>query len=125
MNLRIIEIRDAGGADERVFMKAIENCNLANYLLYDETYDDEGNISNLMPHMYRFPALAVKKGEYVSFRTQGADKKYKKGTLDDNETVCHYLYWGLERTVFNQGSDKVHLILISEEQSKQNRNNRS
>ena len=119
MNLKIIEIRDAGGDDERVCLKAIENCNLAHYLLYDETFDEEGNISNLMPHMHRFSSLTVKKGEYVSFRTQGAGKSYRKGTLDDNETVCHYLYWGLDRTIFNQDKDKIHLILISEEQSKQ------
>lgn len=118
MNLKIVEIRGAGTKEERIFLKAEGNCNLGNYLVYDETYDEEGNPSNLFPHMHRFSLLEVKKGEFVSFRTQGNPNNNHKGTLDDNETVCYYRYWGLDRTIFNQDKDAAHLIYVGGEQTK-------
>lgn len=117
MELQIIEIRDASEKEERIFMKATEKCNLSNYLIYDETFDAEGNPSNLLPHMYRFPNVVVEKGDYVSLRTQYT-KKYSKGTLADNTTPCHYLHWGLDTNIFNNDGDSVHLIKIADEQKK-------
>lgn len=118
MELQIIEIREASTEDERIFMKATEKCNLSNYLIYDETFDAEGNPSNLLPHMYRFPNIEVEKGDRVSLRTQHKNRKYSKGTLGDNKTPCHYLYWGLDTNIFNNDGDTVHLIKIANEQKK-------
>lgn len=118
MELQIIEIRDASEKDERIFMKVTEKCNLSNYLIYDETLDAEGNPSNLLPHMYRFPNVEVEKGDRVSLRTQHKNKKNYKGTLNDNTTPCHFIYWGLDTNIFNNDGDTVHLIKIAEEQKK-------
>jgi len=118
MELQIIEIRDASEKDERIFMKVTEKCNLSSYLIYDETFDAEGNPSNLLPHMYRFPNVEVEKGDRVSLRTQHKNKKNYKGTLNDNTTPCHFIYWGLDTNIFNNDGDTVHLIKIAEEQKK-------
>lgn len=118
MELQIIEIRDASEKDERIFMKVTEKCNLSSFLIYDETFDAEGNPSNLLPHMYRFPNVEVEKGDRVSLRTQHKNKKNYKGTLFDNMTPCHFIYWGLDTNIFNNDGDTVHLIKIAEEQKK-------
>lgn len=118
MELQIIEIRDASEKDERIFMKVTEKCNLSSYLIYDETFDAEGNPSNLLPHMYRFPNVEVEKGDRVSLRTQHKNKKNYKGTLNDNTTPCHFINWGLDTNIFNNDGDTVHLIKIAEEQKK-------
>lgn len=118
MELQIIEIRDASEKNERIFMKATERCNLSNYLIYDETFDEEGNPSNLLPHMYRFPNIEVEKGDYVSLHTQHKNKKNYKDTLADNKTPCYYLYWGLDTNIFNNEGDTVRLIKIAEELKK-------
>ena len=118
MELQIIEIRDASTENERILMKAAAKSNLSNYLIYDETFDAEGNPSNLLPHMYRLPNIIVEEGDYVSLRTQHKNKRSYKGTLADNKTPCHYLNWGLDTNIFNNDGDTVHLIKIADEQKK-------
>lgn len=117
MKIKIIEIREAGKKDERVFMKVLEDCNLSNYIIYDETYDEDGEPSNLVPHMHRLPRVVAKKGSYISLRIQGNPNKSSWGTLDDKVTPCYYEYWGLDRTIFNQNGDTVHLVEIADEKS--------
>lgn len=118
MKIKILEIRKPGTKEERVFMKVMQKCNLSDFIVYDETFDDEGEPSNLMPHMHRLPAVQAKEGMFVSLRTQGDPAKSHLGTLDDDETPCYYEYWGLERTIFNQEGDTVHLVEIADETSK-------
>lgn len=118
MELQIIEIRDASEKDERIFMKATERCNLSKYLIYDETFDEEGNPSNLFPHMYRLPNILVEKGDFISLRTQHKNRKNYKGTLHDNKTPCHFIYWGLDTNIFNNDGDTIHLVKIAEELKK-------
>lgn len=115
MELDIREIRDRGSKNERLFIKVLEDCDLSKFIVYDETYDKEGNKSNIWPHMYRFDPREVKKGEYVSLRIHGG--KDCKGTLDDDKTICYYLYWGFEEdtSIFNKDGDTVHLVRVSEE----------
>lgn len=61
MKIKIIEIRKPGTKEERVFMKVMQKCNLSDFIVYDETFDDEGEPSNLMPHMHRLPAVHSKR----------------------------------------------------------------
>ena len=61
--------------------------------------------------MYRFPKLLVKKDEYVVLfvKKQG---NYRKTTQGVNQ--LHYLYWGTNTNIFNQGGDKLYLLLIAQ-----------
>ena len=40
MKIKIIEIRKPGTKQERVFMKVMQKCNLSDFIVYDETFDD-------------------------------------------------------------------------------------
>ena len=48
--------------DEYLAFKVEEDCNIHQYLIYDTTFDGNGELSNLLPHMYRFPSQVVTKG---------------------------------------------------------------
>ena len=115
MELKIKGIRDQGKKDERLFIEVMADCNLGDFIVYDETFDANGNKSNIWPHMYCFDNRPVKKGEYVSLRVHTGNDHV--GTLDDNETTCYYLYWGFDDSVqiFNKDGDVVHLVKRSTE----------
>ncbi len=119
MELKISEIRDRGEKEERIFITVLKDCNLGDYIIYDETFDESGNKSNIWPHMYRFDNREVKSGEYVSLRVH-TGKDYV-GTLNDKKTICYYLYWGFDSSVqiFNKDGDIVHLVKISSENKHQ------
>ncbi len=114
MKLQISQVLYPGTEQEKVLLYAEEDCNLSNYILYDETFDEEGNPSNKWPHMYRLKNLDVKKGEYVSIHTCG-EEKYKKDKTK-NGTDCHIFYRGLAEPIFNQEGDKAHLVQINAEE---------
>ena len=118
-NLQLVEVRDAGSTNERVFMHALEDLNLCNYVVTDTTYRADGVPSNKLRHVYEFEARSVKKGEYVSLYS-------KVGTYNLGETTgspaspIHKIYWGLEETIWNKTGDRAHLFYApaTERQSK-------
>lgn len=117
MRLRIVDIRANSTDDERVLIKVEEDCNLKNYILYDETFDEEGNPSNKVPHMFRFDSLEVKKGEYISLYTKGK-KGYSQSKMSNpKDAPLHIIKRGLDITIFNQDGDKAHLVQINAEDS--------
>ena len=117
MKLSIVGIKDNGTDDERVLIKVEEDCNLNKYILYDETFDEKGNPSNKVPHMYRFDSLDVKKGEYVSLYTKGK-KGYSKGTMKNpKDAPLHIIKRGLDINIFNLEGDTAHLVQINAEDS--------
>lgn len=118
MKLRIDKIIDNGKDNERVLIKVLDDCNLNNYILYDETFDEDGNPSNKVPHMYRFEKCIVKKGEFVSLYTKG-DKRYALGTMKTpKDAPLHRIKRGLELNIFNKAGDVAHLVEINDEDSK-------
>lgn len=44
MNLEIRKVADNATDEERVVLYALADCNLNDYLLFDSTYDEEGNM---------------------------------------------------------------------------------
>ncbi|MCD3616437.1 hypothetical protein KX362_23410, partial [Escherichia coli] len=69
------------------------------------TYEN-GQVSNKHRHVYFFPDKSVKKGEYVILFTRSG--KNKTGTWnDDDDTVTHRFYWGLDTTVWNEDGDEA------------------
>ena len=117
MKLSIVAIKENGTDDERVLLKVEEDCNLKNYILYDETFDEEGNPSNMVPHMYRFDSIEVKKGEYVSLYTKGKKGYVKSKMSTPQNAPLHKIKRGLDITIFNQDGDKAHLVQINAEDS--------
>lgn len=107
MNLEIERVADNATAEERVVLYVLEDCNLKMYLLFDSTYDENGNISNKHRHMFVFPDQQVKKGDYVLLYTKtGKDHTH----VNKVGSTTYNLYWGLLNYVWNNEGDTVHLI---------------
>lgn len=114
MNLTFVNRQFKDTKNDLLLFKAVDKCELSNYLVYDKTFDESGDESNIFPHMYRFPSITLKKGEYVALRLHKGDNN--KGQTAQKE-VCYNVYWGMEDNVsiFNDEGDVIHLIRIAEE----------
>ena len=114
MNLTFINRQFKDTKNDLLLFKALGNCKLSYYIVYDKTYDESGDESNIFPHMYRFPDITLEKGEYVALRLHKG--KTNKGETAQKE-VCYNVYWGMEDNVsiFNDDGDIVHLVRIAEE----------
>lgn len=106
---KLVEVRDAGKLDkERVFFKVNEDVDLGDYVLTDTTYAADGTQSNKLRHVYEFPTKLVEKGSFVSLYTKAGTAQL--GTLDDEITPLHRMYWGLKETIWNKTGDKAFLL---------------
>ena len=112
MNLNYVKIGKKGEDEEYILFKASNDCYLKNYLVHDNTFDADGDLSNKLRHMYRFNRnLTIKAGEYVALYVKKKGE-YKIGTYDN--AVCHLFYWGLDVSVFNADGDHLYLLKIDE-----------
>lgn len=112
MNLKFVRIGNKGEEKEFILFHAVDDCNLHNYLIHDDTFDSDGELSNKLRHMYRFPSVSVKKGEYVALYVKESGQ-YSKGTYK-KEHPCHILYWGASTNIFNQDGDNLYLLAIAQ-----------
>lgn len=114
MNLTYINRQFKDTKNDLLLFKAMGKCTLSDYIVYDKTYDEGGDESNIFPHMYRFPAIILEKGEYVALRLHKGETN--KGETAQKE-VCYNVYWGMEDNVsiFNDNGDIIHLVRIAEE----------
>lgn len=104
-----------GTKDEYLVFKVLENCNIHQYLIYDTTFTGDGELSNLLPHMYRFPSQEVSKGSYVFLYIH--DKGSRKAFEIDKDGYNRYRFsWGLDNsvTVFNKEKDYLHIAEVNE-----------
>jgi len=106
--LKLISINNTGNVQsEHVFLAVNADCNLGDYLLTDSTYGSDEAPSNKLRHVFFFPQLEVKKGDYVVLWTQSG--KYSKGETT-NKKAQHNVYWGLKETVWNVNGDRAFLF---------------
>lgn len=110
MSIEVVKVNTETN-NQSVTLSVNADCNLADYLLYDETFNENGT-SNLDRFMYRFPNRKVKKGDSVTlFVNDPKNEKAKKIVALQNH---HRLFWGLGRDVFNQqNNERIHLIKIA------------
>lgn len=102
MSLEIVTIHNNGNASEEyVLLKATKAINLNSYAVVDRTFAEDGNISNIHRHFYRFPSQLLKEGEFVSLRTSKGTYKFDK--LNDGSPV-HRFYWGSEAPIWNDSN---------------------
>jgi hypothetical protein len=115
MQLQILKVRDAGDLDnEKIILKANETCEISWYILFDNTYDELGNLSNLWRHVFIFPKIQIKAGDFIWLYTK-AGKSTSRGNTSN--TTTHLLYWGLGETIWNHEKDVAHLIKYVDSQS--------
>lgn len=104
--LKIISINNSGNLqDEHVYLKAETDCNLGDYLLTDSTYGSNEAPSNKLRHVFFFPVLVVKKGEYVVLWTRKGN--YSVNPATTAKSPQHNVFWGLQETVWNVTGDKA------------------
>lgn len=107
--LKIIFVNNSGDLkDEHVYLKAEADCSLGDYLLTDSTYGSHEAPSNKLRHVFFFPALAVKKGEYVALWTRKGNYSVNPATTAKNSQ--HNVFWNLQETVWNITGDKAFLF---------------
>jgi hypothetical protein len=112
MKIEIVEILDRAVANkERLWLKVISNTDLQFYVVFDTTYTSNTNISNLQRHAYWFNPKPVKAGDYVVLYTgKGTPSKMPNG---NGGAMTHFLYWGLENTIWNKKEDCAVLFEVS------------
>ncbi len=110
MDLKIGEVRAQGDeTKEVVVIRALKDCNLKSYMIFDETFKSDGSTSNVHRHVFIFPSWEVKQNDYIFLRTRvGTNRKGKTKQGDP----ANYFHWQLNSPVWNEKGDKVHLINV-------------
>lgn len=114
MDIKILWVKEHGNlSSERLLLEAKEDdVELRHYIVMDNTYDEEGNLTNKLRHCYDFKTsdVILNKGDRVALYT-------KKGNYESGSTVSgnviHKIYWGLKETVWNEGGDIAYLVEVS------------
>jgi hypothetical protein len=114
MNLELLRIEEKGNLEkERVVLRVKKDDSTNNYVIMDATFDEEGDISNIGRHAYKFWSKDVKTGDFVVLYTR------KKNANTPNETervsgkpVTHFFYWGRQATIWNIEKDYCRLLYI-------------
>lgn len=112
MKIEIQSIKDKGILPkERLVLKANRNCNIGMFFVFDTTYTDDGNISNLVRHPYWFPDKEVSEGDTIVLYTKEGQESVKK---NKNGTTSHFFYRDMGKTVWNQKGDCAVLFEIAD-----------
>ena len=114
MDLTFVNRQHEDTKDELLLFRAVEKCDLSDYIVYDRTFDENGNESNIFPHVYRFPSITLEKGEYVALRLHKG--KNSKGQTKQKK-VCYNVFWGMDENVsiFNNEGDSIYARAENEE----------
>lgn len=103
MKVKVQSIKDRGDLkNERLVLKALGDCDIGMFFVFDTTYSSDGNISNLVRHPYWFPDKEIRAGDLVVLYTKEGRESQK---LNKNGTTSHFFYRGIERTVWNKEED--------------------
>ncbi|MBG6028375.1 hypothetical protein I5F10_12355 [Proteus mirabilis] len=125
MEVFVEEVRNAGDIEkECVVLKCYGNDVgwPEGYIVFDQTYDADGNESNKIRHLYIFPDKTKGEGDDVPtyyrwaygdiielYTRNGRNRIVKDGT----QTVFKY-FWKLGNSVWNSNGDKVTIIKIED-----------
>lgn len=96
---------------EFVLLKVEEDCNLWPFIIFDATYNEQGDSSNLNRHSFIFPSQNVKNGDFVIVYTSKGEARHFRNRAG---TTTWIYYWGLDVTVWNNRGDEALLIKVAE-----------
>lgn len=98
---------------EHIVLKVIRNCNLSPYIIFDTTYDENGNVSNINRHSYFFGNKYVEAGDYIILYSGIGTRRI---FLNNAKTNTHVFYWGFESgaSVWNDECDKALLVKVAD-----------
>lgn len=96
---------------EFALFRVKEDCNLWPFILFDATYDENGNSSNLLRHLFIFPSQNVSEGDFVIVYTSTGENTHFKNKAG---TMTWIYYWGLGVNIWNNKGDEALLIKVAE-----------
>lgn len=111
MKLEIIKIHERGKPNEEfieLFVK--ETCNLNFYIIADNTYTGEMEISDKVRNTYWFRDYHVKKNDYIRLYTGNIKQSALKNNIG---TYTHTFGWGLKKTIWNDIADCAVLFSLN------------
>ena len=95
---------------EFVWIEVLADCNLSNYAIIDRTFDVNQRLSNEFRHIFIFPNLNVKKGDWLKLCT-GAGTYSSQKITDRSIGYLHNFFWNSGNCVWNNsGGDTASLI---------------
>lgn len=112
MELEIRRIRNQGTEDECLVLRVNADCDAASFLVFDETYDEERQVSNKLRHLYVFSSCPLANGDFIWLFTHKTGE-YATHTNTSN-TTTHKFYWGLGNSIWNNKGDKVFVVHYDE-----------
>jgi hypothetical protein len=99
MRIEINQILDRGVANkERLWLKVLANTNLQFFIVFDTIYTSKTNISNSQRHALWLSDKEVKAGDSVVLYTKSGSPSEQR---NKDGSTTHFLYWGLEKTIWN------------------------
>ena len=112
MSLKIDTLKKDGDAEkEYIKLKATADVDIGNYAIIDKTFNNNGSVSNVHKHFYRFPSKVIKKGEFVTLRT-GKGKNIE--LITTNGVKVHRCYWGSDAAFWNDSNtEKAELLKVT------------
>ena len=111
MKIEISSVADAGTLNkERVVMKATGADDIGDYAIFNCVTQEDRVASGDVPYAYWFMDMEVNAGDFVVLYTKAGTRSEKK---NQNGTVSHFFYWGLEQPLWTPGKTPV-LVHASE-----------
>ncbi len=119
MDVTILYIKDSGDKNhERIILKAINDCNIGKYILFDTTYKED-QISNKLRHCYWFPDKEIKSGDKIILYTK---KGHESSKQNKSGIESHFFYWDLDNTtIWNKKEDCAVVIKVESYITKTNK----
>ena len=96
-------------AEEKIVLVAEADMDIGQYILFDTTYISDSEISSKVRHSFWLPDFKVDAGDLVVVYTKDGTQKQK---TNEDQSKTLFLYWGLGRTVWNQGEDCAVLVKV-------------
>lgn len=124
MELYIDEVKNAGEIEnECLVLKCYSNDTdwPENYMVFDQTYDSDGDVSNKVRHCYIFPEKIKSEdddsptyhkwsdGDKIELYTRNGRNRI----VNENGTKVFKYFWKLGNTVWNADGDVVNFIKIA------------
>lgn len=110
MKIDILKIIDRGIANkERLWLKVLTSTDLTHFVVFATSYTSPDSISNFPRNTYWFNSKLVKPGDSVVLYTKSGTESE---TINKDGTTTHFLYWGLNNTIWNKTDDCAVLLEV-------------
>lgn len=96
MNLEVNGIFSRGTDEERVSMTVIKDTNLKNFMLVDMSFNKKSQLSEKGKHVFCFPELEVKKGDYLILYTRPLSEGQMYNFARKDDLNYHFFSFGFD-----------------------------